>query len=126
LGYLWLGLAGAALLVLRPDVAPFGYDLVLHAVVIGFVLSMVFGHALIILPAVTRLRVAYRPLMYVPLAVLHASLILRTFGDVLDWEAGRQWSGIVTILALVGFALCVATSARHKQRRGAPERVAHS
>jgi hypothetical protein len=119
LGYLWLGLAGAMLLVVRPGEAPFGYDLVLHAIVIGFVLSMVFGHALIILPAVTRLRVAYRPLMYAPLAVLHASLLLRTCGDLLEWEAVRQWSGIATILALVGFAMLVATSARHARRNTA-------
>ena len=55
-GYVWLPVAGLTLIA-APD-ATFGYDLVLHAVLIGFVLSMVFGHALIIFPSITGIAAA--------------------------------------------------------------------
>ena len=35
---------------------------------LGFVFSMVFGHAPIVLPAVARLRLPYHPVLYLPLA----------------------------------------------------------
>jgi hypothetical protein len=60
-GYLWAGCAGAMLIASAVETSVFGYDAVLHALLIGFVFSMVFGHALIILPAVARLRIAYTP-----------------------------------------------------------------
>jgi hypothetical protein len=100
------------LLVAPPKSASFGYDLALHAVLIGFVLSMVFGHALIILPAVARLRLAYTPLLYAPLALLHASLLLRVAGGLGEWIALRQWSGLLTVLALVAFAAALVYGAR--------------
>ncbi len=76
-GYAWLGLAGLALIAQPPSETALGHDIALHTVLIGFVLSMVFGHAPIILPAVARLRVPYGPLLYGPLVLLHASVTLR-------------------------------------------------
>ena len=52
-GYFWLGVAGLLLLVIPPGTTVFSYDAAVHAITIGFVLSMIFGHAPIILPAVT-------------------------------------------------------------------------
>lgn len=101
-GYVWLPIAGLTLVV-APD-APYAYDLVLHAVLIGFVLSMVFGHALVILPAVARVRLPYSPLLYLPLGVLHLSVLLRSVGGALEWDAVRIASGPVTLIALLGFA----------------------
>jgi len=115
LGYLWLGLAGITPLVLPPDLRVWGYDLILHAILIGFVLSMVFGHALIILPAVTRRRIAYSPLLYAPLFMLHASVLVRVGGDLTDWQQAREWSGIVTALAMITFGLCLARNARRSR-----------
>ena len=103
-GYGWLALAGAFMLFGSATEAMFGYDIALHAVLIGFVLSMVFGHALIILPAVTGLRLAYRPLLYGPLAVLHVSLAMRIGGDLLQDESLRRSSGLVTTAAILLFA----------------------
>ncbi len=67
-GYAWLGLAGLALVAQPPSETAFGYDIALHAVLVGFVMSMVFGHAPIILPAVARVRIPYGPLLYGPLS----------------------------------------------------------
>ena len=58
------------------------YDAALHAVFVGFVFSMVFGHAPVILPAVLRVRFPYHPVLYVPLVVLHASLAVRVLVSV--------------------------------------------
>ena len=111
-GYVWLGVAGLLLVALPPAETAFGYDAALHAVLVGFVLSMVFGHALIILPAVVRVRVAYRPALYVPLALLHASVALRVLGDAVDGLELRAWSGPLTLVALVGFVAVLSRRPR--------------
>lgn len=60
-GCFWLA-AGGALIALELE-----YDAALHAIFLGFVLSVAFGHA----------RVPYHPVLYFPLALLHASLAVR-------------------------------------------------
>lgn len=116
-GYVWLGTAGALLLAMPPAETAFGYDAALHAVLIGFVFSMVFGHALIILPAVARVRIAYRPALYAPLVLLHAAVLLRVAGDVLAWQPGRAWSGPLTLVALLGFVGLIVGGIVRRPRR---------
>jgi len=70
-GYLWLAVGGLAFLVQGQT------DAALHAVFVGFVFSMIFGHAPVILPAVLGVRFPYHPVLYLPLALLHATLALR-------------------------------------------------
>ena len=48
----------------------------------GFVFSMVFGHAPVILPAVLRVKLPYHSTLYAPLVLLHASLLARVFVSV--------------------------------------------
>jgi len=117
-GYAWLGIAGLLLLAAPPGVNPFGYDMAVHAVLLGFVLSMVFGHALIILPAVARIRPRFGLAMYAPLATLHASVALRVASDLVGADAGRRWSGLVTVAAVAGFAACIALSTRSARLHG--------
>ncbi|WP_194164585.1 hypothetical protein [Microvirga thermotolerans] len=119
-GHGWLGLAGLALLAAPPGETAFGYDIALHAVLIGFVLSMVFGHALIILPAVARVRVRYAPVLYGPLLLLHASLVLRVAAGLGGWDAGRRASGVLTLLALAGFAGSLAFASWRGRTRSRP------
>jgi hypothetical protein len=109
-GYAWLGLAG--LLLAGAGHAPAGprYDATLHAVFLGFTMSMVFAHAPVILPAVLRRPLPYRPLLYAPLALLHASLLVRVgLGDGLGLEAVWRWAGAANVVAVLGFAGCAAT-----------------
>lgn len=116
-GYLWVAVSGLALL-LMPG-APFAYDLTLHALLIGFVLSMVFGHALIIFPAVTGVVLRYRRALYAPLALLHISVFIRVLGDLLElWEV-RLASGPVTVVALVVFAATMAAGRKAPAQRTA-------
>lgn len=46
---------------------------------------MVFGHALIILPALLPVQLSYTPLLYAPLTLLHASLALRMGAGMVGW-----------------------------------------
>jgi hypothetical protein len=113
-GYGWLGLAGLLWLLMPFSTARFSYDAALHAVTIGFVLSMVLGHALIILPAVTGWHPRYTPYAYLPLALLHLSVAARVVGDLMEWSGLRSTSGVLTVLALAGFAVTlVGASIRH-------------
>jgi hypothetical protein len=99
------------LLVAPPGAAALSYDAAVHAITIGFVLSMVFGHAPIILPAVIGLRVSYTPIAYAPLALLHLSVILRLAGDVFERIDLRADSGIASVLALLGYVACLVFAA---------------
>ncbi|KAA3626478.1 MAG: hypothetical protein DWQ09_16405 [Proteobacteria bacterium] len=105
-GYAWLAIAG--LLLLHPathlGAGPM-YDAALHSLFVGFVFAMVFGHAPIIFPAVTQLRVPYHPLFYVPLLVLHISLALRLTGDLMGLDEWRRLGGMANAVALVLFVL---------------------
>ena len=115
-GYLWLGLAGMGLIASPPGASSFSYDIALHAVLIGFVLSMVFGHALVILPAVVRIRLRYAPVLYAPLLLLHASVALRVGAGLASWEAGRMASGVLTLLALAGFVASLTGASRSDRK----------
>ncbi|RZJ83789.1 MAG: hypothetical protein EOO64_05415 [Massilia sp.] len=111
-GYFWLATAGL-LLFLVPEAALL-YDVVMHAVLIGFVLSMVFAHALIILPAVTGLTPPYHSALYAPLAALQLAVVLRVAGGLLDLSAIRQWSGATTVLAIALFAATLIIAPRRR------------
>jgi hypothetical protein len=113
-GYAWLGAAGLLLLIVPPGSAAFTYDAAVHAIAIGFVLSMIFGHAPIVLPAVVGLRVKYSPLAYAPLALLHLSLLLRIAADLLDTTSLRAATGPLTVLALLGYAITLIVASRKK------------
>jgi hypothetical protein len=106
----WLFVSGAVSTFV--DVPPAGplYDAALHAVFVGFVLSMVFAHAPIIVPAVARARLPYHPLLYVPLVLLHVGLALRIAGDLALGEEVRRAGGLLSAVALFVFPLVAASS----------------
>lgn len=110
-GYAWLGVASVILLFGHPVGQP-AYDAVLHAVFLGFTISMIMAHATTILPAVLRITLPYRALMWVPMLLLHAGLILRIgFGDGLGGHAAWQLGGLLNIVALLLFLLVALGSA---------------
>lgn len=107
-GYVWL-LLGAILMLagaLSPGLAL--RDASLHALLLGFVFSMVFGHAPIVLPAVARLRLPYHPVLYLPLALLQLSLAVRLLAGMLGDFPLRQQAALGNAAALLLFALTVA------------------
>lgn len=104
-GYVWLGLAGV-LLAAFPDQDTGGrYDAALHSFFLGFVFSMIFGHAPVIFPAVLRLQPAFSPRLYAHVTLLHAALLLRLGADLAASVPGRQWGAILNGVALLVFLL---------------------
>jgi hypothetical protein len=110
-GYAWLGIGGVIALVAAPAMPGVLYDAMLHAVFLGFVISMVFAHAPIIFPAVLGVPIAYAPRFYLHVAMLHVSLAVRLAGDLVEslglW---RSWGGLLSAFALVLFVLNMARS----------------
>lgn len=115
-GYGWLAVAGGLGLAFGNPLAGPHYDAILHATFVGFVFSMIFGHAPIIIPAVLGVRVPFHARFYVHLGLLHASLALRLAGDLFGEEALRRagsWGNTAAILLFLGStALAVARAPR--------------
>ena len=107
-GYGWLALAGLAWAA-----TALGWparDAALHALGLGFIVSMMMGHAPVILPAVARIKLQFGLFFYLPLAALHLSLIVRLgFG----WSGGpvRALGASFNAVAIALFAATVVGAA---------------
>jgi len=116
-GYLWLGLSGAFAILFGPVAAGFSYDALLHAFFLGFVFSMIFGHAPIIFPALLGKPLVYRPLFYSHLLLLQVSLLLRIAGELGGWLLLRQWGGVLNLVAVLLFLLNTLVVGLRSQRQ---------
>jgi len=87
-GYVWLAIGAAFGLAGALAIGSPLRDAALHAILLGFVISMVFGHAPIIVPALTRLSMRWHHGFYIPLALLQATLLLRVASA---WNANMLW-----------------------------------
>jgi hypothetical protein len=113
-GYGWLGFAGAAWAA-----TALGHparDAALHALGLGFIFSMMMGHAPVILPAIARVKILFGPWFYLPLALLHASLLWRLVPGLADLTARAQGAA-ANAIAIALFAATVAASALAWRRR---------
>jgi hypothetical protein len=115
-GYLWLAIGGLAWVA-----ESWGWptrDTALHALGLGFIVSMVMAHAPVILPAVARIKVAFSAAFYVPLAILHASLAWRLAGPLLDGSARAQGATAnAAAIALFALTIIACAFARRRARR---------
>jgi hypothetical protein len=102
-GYFWLGLSGGLCLWFGAVIAGPNYDAVLHSIFVGFVISMIFGHAPIILPAMLNRMLPYHPSFYVSLILLHVSLGMRIAGDLAGQTPLRQWGGLLNEISILLF-----------------------
>jgi len=117
-GYVWLLVGGATWLAagdLGGSVAT--YDAALHAVFLGFVMSMIFGHAPVIVPAVLGVRLPFRRWFYAHVLLLHAALLLRIVGDASGNTVAWQIGGAGTEVAIVVFLAASATAVIHGRHR---------
>lgn len=100
-GYAWLmaaGVAWAAMALGWPT-----RDIAFHALALGFVISMVMGHAPVILPAIARIKLQFGSIFYLPLAALHLSLAARLGWGFVD-DRWRAIGAVFNVVALVMFA----------------------
>jgi len=104
-GYVWIAFAGIVWVGRGLELGQPGYDASVHAVFLGFVMSMVFGHAMIVLPSLTGLSFPWNRMLWFPLGLLHLSLVLRVVGDLVSNFDVRRWGGIINAIALVAFVL---------------------
>ena len=115
LGYVWLGVGGV-LRVLSPYVSVTNmYDAMLHTIFLGFVMSMIFGHAPIILPAVLGRPMAYHWSFYAHWGLLHLALVLRVACDLVTGPVAFslwQWAGVFNVIAVLLFLFATVRAMR--------------
>ncbi len=102
-GFIWLGIGGALQFIYGATYAGPLYDAILHTVFVGFVMSMIFGHAPIIFPAILGVPINFYPAFYGHLALLHLSLLLRVTGDLTNQVDIRKWGGLLNEVAILMF-----------------------
>lgn len=120
-GYVWLAVGGGLALAYGNTGAGLVYDATLHAVFVGFVFSMIFGHAPVIFPSVLGVPIPYRPFFYVHVALLHGTLLLRIAGDLGGPVAWRMWGGWGNAAAILLFlGATVSSAASGEKEEGAP------
>jgi hypothetical protein len=115
-GYVWLLIMSVLLVFLKHFT--FGYDAVLHSFFIGFVFSMIFSHAPVILPAVMRLSIKiYRPILYLWFVLLQVSLVIRVIADCIESIEWRRVAGLANGLIILLFFISVAFIVRQELRK---------
>jgi len=109
-GYVWLLICG--LLMAYGSYEMLFYDAVLHTFFIGFVFSMIFAHAPIILPGILGTSAKpYHGSLYLWFIMLQVSLVMRLSvlfsNDVFVKQLGGMISGIVIIGFIVNMEMLV-------------------
>jgi hypothetical protein len=119
-GYGWLIVGGVLALANGMLWAGPTYDALLHAILVGFVFSMIFGHAPIIFPAILGLRIGFHPVAYLPLALLQASVVMRVVGDLAPDTQLRMSGGLLGAISIALYAATIVVmvvAARQDRRR---------
>lgn len=102
-GYGWLILAGLfGLWYGFPTAGPL-YDGLLHMMFVGFVFSMIFAHASVIIPSLSGKMIPWHGYFYLPLILLHGFLGIRVLGDLLLAPTVRTIGSHGNVLAIVLF-----------------------
>jgi hypothetical protein len=104
-GYVWLAVSGVLLMVNGQVIAGPVYDAVLHAIFLGFIFSMIFGHAPIVFPALLNVTMVFHRSFYVHVVILHASLILRIAGNLTGSLGLRHAGGTLGVVAILLFLI---------------------
>jgi hypothetical protein len=116
-GYLWLGVSGVLWIAMGfGATAPLLHDALVHSLFLGFVLSMVMGHAPIIVPAVLRVPLRFVGRAYLPLALLHVSVAVRIAADLAGSSWWREIALHGNVAALVLFVVITVTTVRRAGR----------
>jgi hypothetical protein len=113
-GYVWLVVAGALWLIAGLPSNTLTIDAMLHAIFLGFVFSMIFGHAPIILPALMPVDLIYRSIFYAPLVLMQGALVVRVMADLTLNLTLRQWAGLFNVLAILLFLAIMILSIKRR------------
>ncbi len=129
IGYFWLLVTGVTWLLRGAALGGARYDIVVHATFLGFTITMIMAHAPIILPAVLHRPLPYRAVLWVPVVLMHTSLVLRLWlGDLLDNATAWRLGGVLNVVSLLLFfalaAWSVLTKTPQQNRRAGSRSVA--
>ncbi len=123
-GYVWLAAGGVLWLRDGAAVAGVAHDAELHTLFVGFVFSMIFGHAPVIFPGVLGVAIPFRRFFYAHLALLHTGLVLRVGGDLAADLTLARWGGLLNASAIGLFlAATIASALGARLHRGARGRA---
>lgn len=102
-GYGWLIIAGIMGIVYGLPAAGYIYDALLHIFFVGFVFSMIFAHASVIIPSLTGKLVPWNRYFYLPFFLLHGFLLLRVLGDLISQYSLRSMGSYGNVAAILLF-----------------------
>lgn len=100
-GYGWAMVTAVVWAVGGPAWDGWRYDASVHALTIGFALSMVVAHAPVIVPALARRPLPYHPVMWVGVGLLHGGLVLRVVAGARGAEPAWRLGGAVGVVAVL-------------------------
>jgi len=109
-GYFWLLVAGILVFIEVPVAGGLMYDAVLHALFVGFVFSMIFGHAPIIFPAIIGAPIDFHGRFYLHFGLLQLSLLFRVIADIMGWLDGRSLGSMLNVIAILLFLINTVSS----------------
>ena len=124
IGYVWLLVSGLLWLAFAPGVPDGRHDAALHSLLLGFVISMVFGHAPMVARGVLGREVRFSLRFHVHVALLSAGLAERVAGDLLNNQPLLASGGLLTGVAIAIFILQTAFALRPGGQRSAQARPA--
>lgn len=116
-GYAWAFLGGLLLIRFPGSMTGPAYDAFLHSVFLGFLFSMIFAHMPLIFSSVAEIPVPFTHWYYLPLLMLHFSLIMRVAGDLLLIPGWIKWGGMLNAVSLLVFIFIVLISVLQEKRR---------
>jgi len=79
------------------------YDGLLHMIFVGFVFSMIFAHASVIIPSLSGKLVPWHRYFYLSLILLHGFLLTRVIGDLIWMPVVRKIGSYGNVLAIILF-----------------------
>ncbi|MFN8576478.1 MAG: hypothetical protein U0354_06450 [Candidatus Sericytochromatia bacterium] len=109
-GYFWLCINGLIALYSGENLIENYYDPFLHSFFLGFIFSMIFGHAPIIFPAVLKTQIIFSNRFYIHLVFLHLSLFLRILSKIFELNYLLKISTLLNAIALLIFLINTITS----------------
>ena len=122
-GYGWALLPALLWITAPPTFSGYGYDAIVHALTVGFAVSMVIAHAPVIIPSVIRREVPYHLAMWVPLALFHSSLLIRFLSGAREAALPWRFGGTLGVCAFLLFVVTTASVTIANTRR---ERSTHA
>ena len=86
------------------------YDVLVHTFFLGFTFAMIFAHSPIILPGVLGISIKpFHRIFYLWLGILQLSWLIRVFADTTLHFYLRQISGVLSVVAILGYFISLAS-----------------